>query len=521
MSAQADLKGDNIRFRVLRNTISNYLGKLVVLGSGFFLTPFLLNHLGATTYGLWILIGSLVAYGSLLDFGIAGAVTKYVAEYRARGEAERLGRLVSTALVLYSAFGLLAAAMGLSLAPVLPHLFQIPPEQRLEASWLIALSGVALGISIPATTTSAVLRGLQRFDLVNLIGVIGTVLSVVATVLVVLWGGGLLGIVIAGAIITILMQVPGLWLIRRLAPEIKFSGRAASRELIRSVTSFSSSLFILNVAGQLQTETDEIVIGIFLPIRAVTPYSIAQRLSEVPRILTDQFMKVLPPLASELDAQSDRARLRTLYIVSTRLTLSSFVPFASVIVLLAGPLLTAWVGAEYASYSYLVLTLTVAGLIDTSQWPAGHVLQGMARHQPLAFMSVVSGIANLILSLILVQRFGLVGVAVGTLIPTTIECLLFVMPYTMRVLGVGWHEMLGQVLLPALVPAIPSALVIYVLRETFPLNSWPAIAAVALVGLMAYVVAYLSLGATSLERQTYGELARSTLQLARTRLKPS
>src|SRR5207247_1724057 len=81
----------------LRNVISSYFSTLITLATGFLLTPFILHQLGASNFGLWMLIGSVVMYGSLLDFGIAGAVIRYVAEYRARGETEQARSLGAAA----------------------------------------------------------------------------------------------------------------------------------------------------------------------------------------------------------------------------------------------------------------------------------------------------------------------------------------------------------------------------------------------------------------------------------------
>jgi len=89
-----------LRRRVLVGTISNYASKIVTLIGLFFLTPFILRELGRDLFGLWTLVGSVVAYGALLDFGIATAVTKYVAEYHSRGEMEEANRLIATSLWL-------------------------------------------------------------------------------------------------------------------------------------------------------------------------------------------------------------------------------------------------------------------------------------------------------------------------------------------------------------------------------------------------------------------------------------
>lgn len=221
---------------------------------------------------------------------------------------------------------------------------------------------------------------------------------------------------------TLLMQVPTVWVINRLAPDLRFGWRGANRALVRTVMSFSWPLFVMDAGDRLQNKTDEIVISAFLPISAVAPYAIARKLSEVAQILTDQFMRVLLPLASRLNAENDQARIRSIYLIGTRLTLVIFLPVGCALIVLAPPILTLWVGAEYADYAYLVTILTVASLIDTSQWPAGSILQGVARHRPLALISIGAGIANVALSMALVQSFGLTGVAVGTLVPTIVAC---------------------------------------------------------------------------------------------------
>jgi O-antigen/teichoic acid export membrane protein len=319
--------------------------------------------------------------------------------------------------------------------------------------------------------------------------------------------------------ITLIMQVPAIWFIKRSAPELRLSWRGASRHMARTVFSFSSPVFVIQVSEQLQTKTDEIVIGAFLPVRAVTPYGIARRLSEAAQLLTRQFLKVLLPLASELHAEKDQARLRALYTASTRLTLAAFLPVGSVIIILARPLLTVWVGATYAKYANLVLILTIASLIDTSQWPAASVLQGMARHRLLAVISILSGLANVILSIILVRSLGLTGIALGTLIPTSVECLLFILPYSMHVIGISVRTLFVEVVWPTLGPAIPMIITLYTIQQILAPSSLISIALAAGAGVLIYVIGYFSVGASSIERQTCRNFADSTIRFTAALLK--
>jgi O-antigen/teichoic acid export membrane protein len=509
----------DLRWRVLGSTISNYVGKIVGLGTWFFLTPFILHRLGPVNYGMWALVGSIVAYGSLLDLGITGAVIKYVAEYRAKGQIARARNLVATALWLYSALGFVTILVSAAFAPAFPHIFNVPPDERLTASHLVLLLGVGIGLSIPCTAPISVLKGLQRFDLANAVSVTGVLLSATGIAAVLLLDGGVLGMATVGIIVTILMPLPSIWLIKRIAPELQFGWRGGSRQLVRPVLSFASSLFLMNIAGHLQTRTGGMVIGAFLPLSAVTPYAIAGRLSEVAQILTDQFMKVILPLASALNAADDRTRMRSLYITSTRLTLAVIMPVACILIVLARPILSVWVGPEYEGYAHLIVILTCASSIDASQWPAGALLQGMARHRPLAWMWFGAALANIALSIALVTHFGVTGVAFGTLLPTIVICLGLILPYTMRVIGVTTTQLVMEIVSPVLLPAIPMTAVLYVLRRAIEPSSMLSIMFLAAISFLIYLIAYLSWGGTEVERQTCRDFALGTIRFAETCLK--
>jgi O-antigen/teichoic acid export membrane protein len=314
-------------------------------------------------------------------------------------------------------------------------------------------------------------------------------------------------------------QVVTVLVIKRTAPKLRFGWRGAKRSLVRPILAFSSSLFVIDTATRLQTKTDEMVIGVFLPVSSITPYSLARRLSEVAQILTDQFMKVLLPLASELHAENDRARLRSLYVTGTRLTLAIFLPVGSTLIILARPILTVWVGEAYADYGHLVTILTLAALIDTSQWPAGSILQGIARHRPLAVMATCSGLANLALSIALIHPLGLTGVALGTLLPTTVVCLGFVLPYSMHVIGITKTQVVKEVFLPVLFPAIPTAIVLYVLQHAIEPSSILSIVVVAGTGLLVYLIGYLNWGASEVEQQIFRSVVLSTVGFAEARIK--
>jgi O-antigen/teichoic acid export membrane protein len=509
-----------LHWRVLINTISNYAGKIISLGIWLFLTPFILRRLGANQYGIWVLIGSLVTYGSLFDLGIAGAITKYVAENIARENYSRAKELIATALWLYSVIGLIAVVVGAGFAPFFLAIFKIPSNEVNETFLALIFSAIGLGISFPASVTTAVLRGLQRFDLLNWISIVGTLINTLAIVLVLALGWGILGIIAINIPLTVIMQIPAVWMIHRAAPKLQFGFQGANRSDVRKVFGFSSVLFLINLSSLLQQKTDEIVVGTFLPTSSITPYSIAHRLSDLPQILTDQFLKVIMPLASQLSVDQYRSKLQNLLIISTRLTLALFLPVGIAIMIMAKPFIRAWVGEDYAGYSYLVTLLTLAGLVNTILWPAGSILQGIERHRILGYAALGSGVMNLLISLMLVRSLGLTGVALGTLIPAILETMI-VLPYTWFALNVDWRTALKNIFLITLIPAIPQTVSLFLLRELFHPASLFGVAMVIGVGVFIYLGIYFLLGSNLEERKFSLSLLGSSWRLLQRYLHPS
>lgn len=505
------------RQSLLVNTASNALGKVIGLGVGFLLTPLILGRVGATSYGIWILATSVVSYGWLLDLGISGAVIRYTAAYHATGDRERFGALVVTALAVYSALGLFAIMGSAILAPLFPQLVHVPLDQRSTTSWIVFLAGLGLGLSLPCATSAAVLRGLQRFDFVNLLAIGNSLLYAGAAVVVLRLGGGIVSLVAVGIPLTLLMQIPAVWLIHRSAPELRLARDGIRRSVMATILTYSWANLLIEVGSRFQSKTDEIVIGAVLAVGLVTPYSLALRLSQLPQLVANQFVDLLLPLSAGLHAEDDWARLRTVYLASSRITLAVVLPMASIVILLSGSILTLWVGAGYRNYALLVVILTVAGAIETSLLPAGAILQGMARQRLFAITSVLNGVVNLLLSVVLARYLGLTGVALATLIPMTVETFAIVLPYSLHTLGIGITVLWRDVIRPTGLPVVPTVLALLLARRVAGEPSILAVGISAVLALAVYLALYLSSTATRWERELWFGLATSAVAFVRMR----
>lgn len=497
--------------RAFRGGFAGALGLGVSIVVTFLVTPYILDKIGPAGYGLFVLVNSLVAYGAILDLGIGGALVKLVAEYRAKGDTSGAGSVVATALRVYTLLALVCLMLTGLVAALLPGLFNLAGESARTGQIVALLMGANLALSIFATPPMSVMAGIQRYDVQNLVGTAGVIANALATVATLAAGWGLIGMVAANLPITLAMRGVSSWYVSRQAPELAMHWGGASRAIARRMLGLSSAIFLAQLSGPLQKKTDEIVIGAIITVTSITPYALARKLSEVAHQVSAQFIRVLLPIASGFDALSQPHRLRELYVAATRATLAIFMSMTVVLIVYADLILTAWVGAEYASAASLVIILSLASVALTSSYPAGSILQGIGRFRLIAVSSLISGLANLALSIYLAANVGVVGVAVGTLIPTTAEALLVVTPYSMHVLGVSLRDLMFRVWGPIAIATLPAAAVMLLLRATFDLTNLVTLIPAAAVGGGTYLLAYFAFPQTAREREVVLDVARRAL----------
>lgn len=499
--------------RLLRGAASNLAGKVVAFATSFLLTPFLVHALGADAYGLWVLVGSAFAYGTLLDLGIGGAVVKYVAEDRARGDDASANTLLATSLRIFLALGVLVAAAGVAAALLVPRWIDAPPALRPAVAPLVVLTGLHIGATLALTPMAVALQGLQRYDLYNAVGVVGTIATAGGMVLVVLAGGGVVGMACTALAVTAATRWAYHRLARRAAPGLRFGFRGASRPAARRLFAFGAASFAYRLGSRLGTRSDEFVIASFLPVAAIAPYAIARRLAEAAQIVADQFLKVIIPLASELEALGEAGRLRALYLHGSRLTLGIAVPAAVLLVRYAAAVLTAWVGPAFVDAAGLVAILAIACLLETSQWAAGAVLEGIARQRVLATTAMGAGVLNIALSIALVRPLGLAGVALATLVANAVAAIGIVLPYTMRTLRIPLGAVVRETWAPALLPALPMTAALLAAERLVDATTLAGASAASFAGGAAYLAAYLAMPAARPERAAVGRGLRRALRM--------
>jgi O-antigen/teichoic acid export membrane protein len=487
---------------VARNVSTRYLAIAAEMIVGLLVLPFNVAHLGKSAYGLWMLTASITAYFSVLDLGYSGAIVKFVAQYRARRDVRALNEVLSTTFSLFATLGAVAYLVAIVVAFYLDRIFQLTPEQVHLGRVVLLVISINVATGMACSVFGGVINGFQRYDLNNIVGAVSTVVSAIINVVVLSAGYGLIELVVATTVVRVLTYSIYRANAYRVFPGLRLRLRLFSRARLREMTMFSVYMALIDWANKLNYSVDALVIGAFLNTSAVAVWSVGQRLAETSQRLTNQLNDVLFPTVVDNDASSRLARLQSIFLVGTRLSLATVVPIGGALMLMANPLVLAWVGPDFAGSAIVVQILALTVIIRVGNATASTVLKGAGRHRLLSFCNVATALVNLALSVAVVRRFGLAGVALGTLAPVTAAAILVVFPAACRRVQLPVRRALAEAVWPAVWPA--AAMAAYV-SATRPLigQSLVAVGAEMTAAVCVYAITFLMLGISSTERRFY------------------
>ena len=399
--------------------------------------PLAVRHLGAERFGVWATITSTVVFLNLLDLGVASTLTNHLAHSYAVGDRQHAARHTANALALSMA---VATVAGVGLALVWRHIDWIAflnvsrNVPRTEVTTIVAVAIGLVLLGIPASLCPRILAGYQEVyfgnvvvavgALANLLGLITGIASRVSMpvlfVLATAWPtlcnlAGLAGVV--------------LWHKPWLRPRWSFVRWADTGELLSS----GSGFFLLQIAGAVVFNSDNVVVSHYLGASQVTPYSVTWRLVGLTAVVQGLIFSALWPAYAEAYANGDYKWMRNTFRVTLRGTIALNFGLAATLISLGRPLIRWWVGEAAVPSMALLAAMALWAVMSGCMTVESCLLAAVNRTRLQGVLSIVAAAVNLGLSIVLVQRIGAVGVIAGTILS---YLLVLVLPQSLLVRSV-------------------------------------------------------------------------------------
>jgi O-antigen/teichoic acid export membrane protein len=407
----------------LLGAASNWLAFAATLAVSFGLTPVLIGSLGRPRYDVWCVVESILAYFTLLDFGVAACLVRYVARHHAIQDRHGLNRMASASLAVFLVAAILAGLLGAPILFLLSSTLEEKAGTPGDVLPFMVLMLVNLAATLPLSVFPSILDGLERFTAKSLTRLLFLAVRTVGIVFAIQTQPALFPLAVVYTSVNFLEHAVLAGLCYRFLPGLSFSYRHVDRESFHLIRGYSTDAFLAMLAGRITVQTGAILVGIYLPAGQVTFFATAARLVEYAKTLLRTITTTLTPGISALEARNDTEAIRRLFLTASRWLLYLALPVNLGLWWFGVPFFQRWVGEEFVHGSYpamAILATTVA--IGVAQSVAARVLYGIGCLRLFARLALLEAALNFALSWLLIRWLGVAGVAIGIALPNLLFC---------------------------------------------------------------------------------------------------
>ena len=473
--------------KIIRNVVFSGLRAALLWPIPLLLIPYILSKIGVTNYGIWAVFLAIISLTALSDLGLAGTLTKHVAEYYARKDNPALNRLVDTGLMLYVLIAaLLAGALCFASGLLIPFFFRQPsiPRPQLQMLWYLFSCIVAANtLTIPFYS---IVNGLQRMDLSNILTSLNVISRAVLTVALLWKGLGLEGLVLANLLAPLLVLVCYIWTVHRLVPELNLNPLRSDPREIKHIFSFGLQMYLTQIATTVHMQIDKLYLAFFTGLPAAGFYNIASDTAWKIRTIPEMLLSPVMAASSELDAHGAQDKLRELYFRCHKYMALCGLPAVVFVVVFCKPLVQLWLGPKLALVAYPLAILAATDFFNLTCGPGYLIYIGRGVLRPGINSACIAVWLNLVLSFVLIYLFGLSGAVWGTTIAVFVGTVYFIYVFHHQT-GYPLRETLQRAYLKPFLCSLASAGVVSVVGGHWP-GGWPGMCLKAAV----FGILYLS-----------------------------
>jgi len=304
-----------------------------------------LHFLGYETYGVWLVLATVLSFAQLGNLGIGQAVMKLVAEEHGRGDTEGIQRYVTTALALLCLSGSLVLIAVLVFKTQIIAAFKLSNENAETVSWLLPYIGILSIYVFIVQALNATLSGLGRMDLANYVQSFGRIAAVTVTAVLLYTGRGIESLLIGNTISYVFIHLISLICIWRIASIhlLRINNLDAQRG--KRILPFGGAVFGGSVISMFLSPFNKLMLSRYAGVSTIPVYEIAFRASMQVRGLVEAGLKALMPEISRIGANMTRYAKDRISQINRRAMKLIFlfgVPMYCGIIILLTPLLKFW-----------------------------------------------------------------------------------------------------------------------------------------------------------------------------------
>lgn len=482
----------------------SFLSQFIGIGVGLAYTPIMIRILGQNEYGLYQLVQSMVNYLTLMNFGFNGAYIRYYSIAKAKNDEREIANING---MFFNIFIILAGLIVIGGAVLYANIGilgrNLSAADYTVARQLLIIMVINLALSMPNSLFVAYMSANEQFVFQKVVHIIANLLIPVLNLPLLLLGFGSVGVVSVTLLLTILrLFINVIYCVKKL--HIRINSRFFDKTIFGDLLSFTFFIFLSDLVDQLNSNVDKLLLGRMRGTIAVALYSVAFNLKSHYSVLTWIVPEMYIPRVNKLVVEDANEEQTELFIRIGRINHFLVTLVISGFILCGRTFMDLWVGPEYSVSYYATIILLLAGYIPAVQTLGVNIQNAKNKHRMRSYVYLGVALLNVVVSVLLIKKWGVLGTCLGTLLAVLIGNGLFMNIYYHRNLGLNvvkfWKEILKTV------PSCSIAILLGVLLlQIIRVHSWMTL----LLFICCYCIVYgASLFALGLKKEERAAVLR-------------
>ena len=390
-------------------------------------TPVMLRILGKGEYGLYSTVASTISTLSILSLGLNSGYIRYFSKYKKNNDMTSIYKLNGLFILIFSVIGIITILCGMFLTANLNLVFDkgLTESEYATARILMVLLTISLAISFPSGVFAHIISANERFVFLKVLGMVKTVVGPLVSMPLLLMGYGSIGMVSVSLFASEIIDLIYFYYVVKVLKH-KFYFRDFERGIFKSLFVYTGFIAFNLIAEQINNNLGKVLISRFLGTEVTAVYAVGFTLFTYYTSFATAISGVFTPRvhnivnATDNDEKERTNRLTELFVRVGRIQYIILGLLTTGIVFFGYEFIMVWAGEGYEQSYYVVLLLVIPALIPLTQNIGIDVQCAMNNHQFRGVAYFIMSLINLVLTIVLTPKYGVVGATIGTAISLVI-----------------------------------------------------------------------------------------------------
>lgn len=494
--------------QVKYGAILSYILIILNTVSGLLVTPYIVDKLGGSAYGVYKTMSSFTAALLVLDIGLGGTLLRYISRYRADKEEEKIPNFIS--MSLFQA-GIISVVVIIATGIIYFFIDNIygkglTAAEIVKAKQLYVFLCAGIIAHIFENVFNGVITGFNKFMFGNGLKIIRVLIRILTIYVALHFIKDALVIVLLDLFLTIgMLCVEIVYINRVLNVKIKFSRWEHS--VFKESFKYSMLIFITTIATQANGNLDNVIIGAVVNAGAVTVYSMGLMIFSMFEQLSTSISSVMLPTVTETLKNDDEnlSATQKLILKAGRIQFALLGGALTGFIVLGKTFVNLWLGNGYEDVYIIVLILMLPSLLELCVNVCLSILRAQNRLVFRTMILLLTTVLNIIISLVGTYFWNYYAAAVGTAFSYFVGSVIIMNIYYYKIYKINMIKMYKNIFGKIWICLILSGIACFAATLLFE-----NLLAKMLLGVAAFAVVYLgTLWAFGLNKEEKAQLRKT------------